>query len=341
MFKKLFANTLNLLPSHTVKNYNLQTAKNIVFMGYGYQFGDLLITTPVFREIKRVVPNAKIILAVEQKYKDIVKGNSYIDKIEILPKTCLSVFCFLFKSKADVVIDLPFNNYHKNIIIAYYFSKLKAVIMQTAEYKYKFINYYVEWKENEHFAYFLSNVPKLFGNFNPGISYDLFLPEEDKRHALDFIYAHFNEKCKILLINPEAFIKERTLSVDNVVELVNIINNDCKMLQVIVLSHRQKYPDFLNISAVIYKSQSIMQTASIINLADYVLTVDTSIVHISDFFNKKMIALYSDDKFSVKGNFKKFCSVNSNTVSIKAEKDKTVNDIKKSDILKSLKLLLK
>ena len=73
---------------------------------------------------------------------------------------------------------------------------------------------------------------------------------------------------------------------------------------------------------------------------DFVLTVDTAIVHIADFYKKKMIVLYSDDKFSIENNFVRFCSINPNTIHIKAEEDKTLNEIDVDIIVSALKNII-
>jgi heptosyltransferase-2 len=47
--------------------------------------GDLVLTTPVFRELKRAYPNARITAVVQQAHRSILESNPYIDELLSVP----------------------------------------------------------------------------------------------------------------------------------------------------------------------------------------------------------------------------------------------------------------
>jgi heptosyltransferase II len=71
--------------------------------------GDMVLTTPVFRNIKKKYPDSIIDVVIYPSVYDIIKNNPYIDKIIILNKNFISKALFNMKSMFShyhVVIDL-------------------------------------------------------------------------------------------------------------------------------------------------------------------------------------------------------------------------------------------
>jgi ADP-heptose:LPS heptosyltransferase len=337
-FKLLFTKFLNLFHCNN-KNYDLKTAKSLCFLGYGYRIGDLLTASFIFREIKKSVPDIIVTVAVEPQYMEFVSSNKYVDKIEELPTKSFSLFRFLRKNKFDVIINLPWDRYSKISMLFYRLSQSKAFIFEKFKYDYEFVNFPLVWEKHEHITQLLTKVVNLFGNKFVDIDYELSLPEKYNKLSFDFINKDFDDK-KILLLNPEAFDNTRSLSDKKINDIVDKILNEYKKIKIVLLSYKRQYNFISNKDVIVYKTTNIFDSAYLIKNVDFVLTVDTAIVHIADFYKKKMIVLYSDDKFSIENNFVRFCSINPNTIHIKAEKDKTLNEINVDIIVSALKNII-
>jgi len=59
-----------------------KSPENILFLRYD-RIGDMVLTTPVFREYKKVYPNSKIYVLASKTNSEIIRFNQYIDQIFI------------------------------------------------------------------------------------------------------------------------------------------------------------------------------------------------------------------------------------------------------------------
>jgi len=340
--KFILSKILNLFHKSTQEQYDLKKSKNICFLGYEYRNGDLLVASFIFREIKKVNKDIKIVVAVEKQYQDILNLNPYIDRIEILPTNFFKLLKFLIINKFDVIIDLPWNMYPKSVILAYYLSKAKSFIC-SLNYNFKFIDHNLILNKNEHIINFLAKIPKLFGNSNPCLDYDFYIDKQTEDKILNFINLKFDKNSNILVINAQAYSQERTLSENSLRIIVNKILEIYPKLNIIILSYKQNYLPFENSNVVVYNTSTIKESAAMIKYSNYVLTTDTAIVHISDFFNKKMVVLYADDTYSIENNIKRFGSINigKSVIALQTDKKKgTVNDIDINSIINSLEKII-
>src|SRR5687768_3618115 len=72
--------------------------------------GDIVLTTPVLRSIRRQYPDAEIHFLVKQGFKTVIGHNPYIDVIHTLDKDLNENIEVLKKVGFDYVIDL-----HRNL----------------------------------------------------------------------------------------------------------------------------------------------------------------------------------------------------------------------------------
>src|SRR5688572_3937823 len=71
--------------------------------------GDIVLTTPVIRCLKKKFPDAEIHYATKKSFQDILKHNPYLTKIHLLEDSLMSLVSKLKKEKFDCVIDLHHN----------------------------------------------------------------------------------------------------------------------------------------------------------------------------------------------------------------------------------------
>ena len=63
---------------HLIKKYDLFKPKKILIIRFS-SLGDLVLTTPIFREMKRVFPNAEITLLTSDGDGSVLNNNPHID----------------------------------------------------------------------------------------------------------------------------------------------------------------------------------------------------------------------------------------------------------------------
>src|SRR5438105_603121 len=79
--------------------------------------GDVVLTTPVFKNIKSAYPDSFVAVAVKKQFADVFKGNPYIDEIVALGQS-ESLWGFILKvrrMKFDVLLDLH-NNLRSHLL---------------------------------------------------------------------------------------------------------------------------------------------------------------------------------------------------------------------------------
>ena len=78
--RQIKAFILRKLTSKKSHNFDIHKAENVLFLRYD-RIGDMVITTPVFREIKLVYPHIKITVIASTANQDILTNNPYVDNI--------------------------------------------------------------------------------------------------------------------------------------------------------------------------------------------------------------------------------------------------------------------
>ena len=78
--KKLKAYLLRLLTKKKNLSFDLKKSKRVLILKYD-RIGDMVVTTPIFRELKTAYPNISISVLASEENKDVIRYNPYIDKI--------------------------------------------------------------------------------------------------------------------------------------------------------------------------------------------------------------------------------------------------------------------
>ena len=61
-------------------DFDIRRAKNILFLRYD-RIGDMVITTPVFRELKIFIPEIKITVLASKANQSVLTNNPYVDDV--------------------------------------------------------------------------------------------------------------------------------------------------------------------------------------------------------------------------------------------------------------------
>jgi len=323
--------------------------KKILFINLNKKIGDAVVSTLIFREIKKQYPDTKITILISNATKQIYEENKHIDKIISLTDSKIfrrfqlfSYILYLFLQHFDLVINVEL--YIKKYVVSFIkLLRTKEVILSDKR-RFDLIKCIpLIWDYNDslgHITQVYIKLLNILGIKNVSAKYDVTVSQQYLNKCKDFINKTELNNKKILLINPEGAEKERNITNKNLNILVNEIEKNCNY-KIIILSYKNDYLKNFNNKIYIFKTKNIMDTIAIVYLSDLILTVDTSIVHIADCFDKQMIALYNNRENDAikyyKYNIMVWGSKNNKTITMKPDIGKNINDIPIDSIIKNLK----
>ena len=273
--------------------------KSILFLRYDGKIGDMVVNSLMFREIKKVYPNIKIGVVARGAAIDIIKDNSNVDKIYEYYKDRKKIKDLALKikeEKYDLLIDFSEMLRVNQMMLINLCGARFNIGLNRKEWKLfdLSIKSDKDFKWTEHITNrYLAYLVKLgLKKENIDISYDIYLKDEKKYE--DF----FNEikESKKLILNPYGASKHKSFSVENLENIINYLKNRDIAIILVYFGDKYKELEFLEKKyKYVYmpqKIESILDTAILIKESDYVISPDTSIVHIASALNKKMITVY-------------------------------------------------
>ena len=273
--------------------------KSILFLRYDGKIGDMVVNSLMFREIKKVYPNIKIGVVARGAAIDIIKDNPNVDKIYEYHKDRKKIkdlALMIKEEKYDLLIDFS-EMLRVNQMMLINLCRARFNIGLDRK-EWKLFDLSIEsgkdfkWTEhitNRYLAYLVRLGLK---RENIDISYDIYLKEEKKYK--DF----FNKikESKKLILNPYGASKHKSFSVETLEKIINYLQDKDIAIILVYFGDKYKELEFLEkkySNVYIPKNiVSILDTTFLISISNYVISPDTSIVHIASALNKKILTVY-------------------------------------------------
>ena len=273
--------------------------KSILFLRYDGKIGDMVVNSLMFREIKKVYPDTKIGVITRGAAIDIIKDNPNIDKIYEYHKDRKKIKDLALKikeEKYDLLIDFSEMLRVNQMMLINLCGARFNIGLDRKEWKLFDLSIESDkdfkWTEhitNRYLAYLVRLGLK---RENIDISYDIYLKDEKKYEVF------FNEikESKKIILNPYGASKHKSFSIETLENIINHLKNRDIAIILVYFGDKYKELEFLekkyNNIYMPQKIESILDTAILIKKSDYVISPDTSIVHIASALNKKMITVY-------------------------------------------------
>jgi ADP-heptose:LPS heptosyltransferase len=343
--EKLKSYFLRLLTNKKITAFDIKNARNVLFLRYD-RIGDMIITTPVFRELKQKYPEINIAVLASSINQNVLHNNPYVDKVYLNYKSNLlkdlPTLLKLRRNKYDVCVEFD-HSVIPHAIIRLRIIKPKKVISVFKKGRYgvkgnelKLYDYYTEKPKGSHFQEIWLNTLSPFEVNSESNQYDLFCSDYQKKKAKD--YLSLFEKKVLVGINIEGAVKGKRIQLNNLQEICYGIFNINNNVQIILLSspkQRKKILQFchnLKLSYVVpsYQTESILDAAALIEKLDLVISPDTSIVHLASAFNKPIISIHEDNKDS----YQLFAPTSEISRTVFAETHEGINDFSVTQLLK-------
>jgi len=254
--------------------------------------GDIVLTTPVVRCLRKKYPHATIHYLTRKKFAGILQSNPYLDKIILLEDSLNETITEVNEENYDHIIDL-----HHNLRTI----RIKNALRETPFHSFHKLNikkwiytsFKIDLLPHKHIVdRYIATVEKL-GVLNDGLGLDYFIPENERLKKDDIPFSHSHGYVAIAI---GAAHNTKKLPVEKLKELV------CKIEYPIILLGGQE--DFLNGEAIaasdrvkIYNSCgkfSLNESADIVSNAKLVVSHDTGMMHIASAFKKNILSVWGN-----------------------------------------------
>ncbi|MBK8550988.1 MAG: glycosyltransferase family 9 protein [Ignavibacteria bacterium] len=320
---------------------DLQNPKAILIVQIG-KIGDMILTTPLFSEIREIYPDSKLTVLASSLNKDIPLNHRSVDEVIVYKKSLRGGMLLLSSSlrSIDLWIDTKDNFSGTSALLIKIF---KPKISLGFNFEKKIFDVSLsEYQTGKHAVdinlspvNYLRNTKEKF-NLRPSFE----IPEIIQKQTESVMQV--NPFLKKVLINVSAGSKSRYLQKEKWNTVINRIHQtNFYCFNLIGLEEDMEIIDHILNEAMgmhvqYIHTSSIIETAEIVKRNDFVISADTSIVHLCSAFNKPIVALYP----YVKWNLEKFAPLSDIQEIIISGKDNSIEDIKADEIVDRFKKLV-
>jgi heptosyltransferase-2 len=254
--------------------------------------GDIVLTTPVVRCLRKQYPEAEIHFLTKYAFKSIVANNPYINKIHTLADSFELMLHELATEEYDYIIDLHHNlrtlrikRFLKNVQ-SFSFNKLNVE-------KFVLTNFKINTLPKKHIVDRNLETVKTLGVINDGLGLDYFIPAIDHVKNDDIPTSHMHGYIALVI---GAALATKKLPLHKLQELCEAIQHP-----VILLGGREDYEDGKAIAKLdeikIYNACgkfNLNESADLVKKAKLVITHDTGLMHIAAALQKPIISVWGN-----------------------------------------------
>ena len=281
--------------------------KKILFLRYDGKIGDYIITSWIYREIKKQRPDIQIDVVGISKNEKLFLNNKSINKFYKLKKSKKLFMYFLAKKLRvedyDVLIDPTevlknrdlffIKNINAKINFGYDKGNVNLFSKSINKNSKTMVDVYKEILENLGFCNLDSN-------------YEVPINVSSEKKIDEYLKS--NRIDKYIAMNFFGAGKRRKFTPKKATELIVKVRNEYPEHKIIILNSPKDKKALFKIikrikcldsnSNIFYNEdfKTIYDAISLINKSDIVITPDTAVVHIAKGLKKNIVAFYSENK---------------------------------------------
>ena len=251
--------------------------------------GDIVLASPVFRCVKKQLPEAEVHLLTKHSFKMVTAHNPYIDKFYYYDNNMDTLVADLKKENYDYVIDLH-NNIRSNKIKRA-LKKKTSTINKLSVQKLLLTKFKINVMPGEHITKRSLQTVADLGVKDDGQGLDYFINEKDVVNQSDIPNSHHLGFIAIVI---GANHNTKKMPVPKLQELCSKIN-----YPIILLGGKQEQDEASEIASVdsikIYNACgkfSLNESADIIRQSKMVVSHDTGLQYIACAYNKYVLAIW-------------------------------------------------
>lgn len=254
--------------------------------------GDIVLTTPVIRILKKQVENSEIHFLTKKQYYQVIAHNPYIDNIWLYDKNMPKLLNILKKQEFDYIIDL-----HNNLrtfriknslrILSFSFNKINIA-------KWLMVNFKLNYLPVKHIVERYLDTIKIFDVENDGEGLNYYTGKEDEIFP-DNISTLIPADYVALCIGGQHFTKKmppgKLADLCEKIKLpVVLLGGKEDINEAGIISQSVKSNCVINLTGKL----SLNNSAVIVRNSKVVVTHDTGLMHIAAAYKKKIISIWGN-----------------------------------------------
>ncbi len=253
--------------------------------------GDIVLTTPVVRCLKKQSKDAEVHYVIKKVYEPTLESNPFIDKFHFYQDDMGKIISDLKKERFDVVIDLQKNFRSFRIRQAlgvknYTFNKLNFQ-------KWLLVNFKINLLPYKHIVDRYMEVVKSLGVINDDAGLDYFISNKDEEVINDLPSSHKNGYVAWVIgarHNTKMLQLEKMISIGQKINSPVVILGGIEDFEKGDQLAKQDEIKFFNACG----KYSLNQSAAFIKNSKKVITHDTGLMHIAAAFKKDIISIWGN-----------------------------------------------
>jgi len=254
--------------------------------------GDIVLTTPVVRCLKKQLPNVQVHYLTKKSFRGLLETNPYVDKVHVLEDDINLVIEELKPEGFDCIIDLHHNL--RTLRIKRALKKVEAISFNKLNFKkWLFTALKINRLPKVHIVdRYLATLQK-FGVVNDNEGLDYFIPEKDVVPYTDIPASHHAGFIGIVI---GAALNTKKLPIEKLKLLCANIQHP-----VILLGGPEDKRDGELIAEVdkvkVYNACgkfNLNESADLVRKSKFVITHDTGLMHIAAALHKRVISVWGN-----------------------------------------------
>ena len=285
------------------KDADLDPSKinRILFLRTDGKIGDYIISSFIFREIKKYYPNIKIDVVSDKSLEDLLKLNKNIDEYYIFDRKKIfewrKIARILKKNNYDVLLDSTEGLKYKQV---YLINRVNAKVnVGYNKDGYKIYNKNVRQNNTLKMIEIYKQMMKKVNIEIKDTAYDVPVSKDSERNVKKFLDEN-NVSGKIIALNFFGASRGRKINEEVALVIIRRLSEMYKDHRIIILDSPNDRETIYNIlektdnKNILFfeKSRTVLDSISIIKNSDLVVSLDTAILHIAEGLNKKIMAFY-------------------------------------------------
>lgn len=273
------------------------------------RIGDMVVTTPLLRELKKSYPRLQIDVLVSSANVDIISRNPHVNEVIIWDKAGfrdgLNKLLAIRRRRYDVIV---FPQYVFTLPVALKVKLMRATFLSafriakygTSTASLGMYDRTVEAPRDRHIVHNFFDLVGNFGLRDIDYRYELFGVDQYAGAALAFCAGLRMRYDSLVCFNYQGSSPSRTLHDDDIVELCRRLASAYPQQAVIIThppggrAHAATLVERVARENVVlsFETGSILQLAALVRACDIVLSPDSALVHLASAYNKKILGFY-------------------------------------------------
>lgn len=251
--------------------------------------GDIVLTTPVVRCLNKQVPGARVHYLTKKKFRAVLEGNPHLERFYTIEKHITEVAQALIKEDYDFIVDLHHNL--RSAQVKSILRKRSASFSKLNVRKWLMVNLRINRLPDQHLVDRYFDTVKKLSVKNDGMGLDYFIPDKDvvlptslpepyQKGFIGFVIGakHFTKQL------PKEKIRSIILKLKKPVVLLGGMEDAEKgnwiAQETGALNTCGKY--------------NLNQSASLVRMAEKIITHDTGLMHIAAAFKKEIVSVWGN-----------------------------------------------